>query len=140
MKKFLNLLALIAIVSMTMLSTTSCSSDDDDNTKTTILADQISGTFSGTVRPLGYTDSPQRAYVTFTKLASDAVKLKINCSKFNMDLDEIIMNVSYSGDGGLVITPEDGVKNCNGTYKNGTLTLTFGWLDINWIFSGEKSK
>lgn len=141
MKKLFSIFALITIFSMTLFTTAACSSDDNEETNVsnpTSLADQLVGTFAGTVRPIGYSDAPETAYVTFTKMSSTAVKVKVMCSEWDMNLNEVIMKVSKDTNGGLKLEPEKSTINCDGSYKNGTLTLTFGWNSANWLFSGEK--
>lgn len=139
MKKLLSIFAIISIFSLTLFSTTACSSDDDSTPATSSsLADELVGTFVGTVRPIGYSDDPETAYVTFTKMSSTAVKIKIMSSAWDMDLNEIVMTISKDSNGALKIEPEKSTKDCSGTYKNGTLTVTFGWSNANWLFTGEK--
>lgn len=107
-------------------------------TTPTATTDVLVGTFSGDLWAPGWDEPAERAYVTFTKLSSDAVKMKIVCTNYGLDMKEIILRVTASGDGTLVLKPENTGYVISGTYTSGKLNLSFMVSDIQFQFLGTK--
>ena len=98
----------------------------------------VSGSYVGTLKPIGYSDSPARAYVTLTKLSSDAVRLSsLICEEFGMDMNPVNLKVRMGSDGAYTLTSETN-KSIQGTYYDGQLTLTFSNALASFYFSGYK--
>lgn len=121
---------MIALLSGLMFTT--CG---DDNNGPSDTAASIEGIYSGTIKPLGYTDEPERAYVTLKRMASDAVAVK--CDQFDIDTQEIVMRVN-NGNGVYELTPEHSQVSISGNVRKGLLTLTFGMGSTQWFFQGSK--
>lgn len=113
---------------------TSC---NDDNNGPSDKAAAIEGIYSGTLKPLGYTDAPERCYVTMKRMSSDAVSITIKCDQFDIDTVEIIMRINENN-GAYDLSPERNGTNINGSIRKGTLTLTFGMFNAQWFFQGSK--
>lgn len=139
--KLLNIFTFAIVLSMTLLSTTACSNDDDDNivsTTQTPLADELVGTFTGTVSVIDYPDEAIEANIILSKLTSDAVILDLKFSDTSMD--KIVMKVSKNSNGDLELKPEISDLVCHGTYKDGTLTFSFETYDAaECVFVGKKN-
>lgn len=123
---------MIALLSGLMF--TACDNDNDGPADT---AAAIEGIYSGTLKPLGYTDEPERAYVALKRYASDAVSVAIKCDQFDIDTQELIMRVNTSN-GAYELTPERGQTSISGNVRKGVLTLTFGMSSAQWFFQGSK--
>ena len=144
--KFLFMSVLVALFSMTMVS---CSSDDDEG-KTTDAATVVAGDYSGTLKPLGYSDDPAKCYVKLTRLSKDAVRVnELSCEEFNLDLKALNLTVTDNGNGTYSLNTETGRKSITGTYNNGQLILSVtveyynanGYVvdEITFYFSGMKN-
>lgn len=98
----------------------------------------LSGSYVGTLKPIGYSDSPARAYLTLTRLSSDAVRLSsLICEEFGMDMNPVNLKVRKDSDGSYTITSETN-KSIQGTYYAGQLTLTFSNAFASFYFTGYK--
>ena len=76
----------------------------------------VSGSYVGTLKPIGYSDSPARAYVTLTRLSSDAVRLSsLICEEFGMDVNPVNLKVRKGSDGSYTLTSETN-KSIQGIY------------------------
>lgn len=130
------------------LSFTACSSDDDDEEKTTTTEPTptqsvdgpqlISGNYVGTLKPMGYTDEPARAYITITRKASDAVLFECKCETFKIDTEGYILTVTKNADGGYYLSSESNYA-IEGTYKDGALSISFKYANTPFFFSGYKN-
>ena len=98
----------------------------------------VSGSYVGTLKPIGYSDSPARAYVTLTRLSSDAVRLSsLICEEFGMDMNPVNLKVRKGSDGLYTLISETN-KSIQGTYYGGQLTLTFSNSLASFYFTGYK--
>ena len=98
----------------------------------------VSGSYVGTLKPIGFSDSPARAYVTLTRLSSDAVRLScLICEEFGMDMNPVNLKVRKGSDGSYTLTSETN-KSIQGTYYGGQLTLTFSNSLASFYFTGYK--
>ena len=59
----------------------------DDDEPFTDLASRVEGEYIGTLKPIGYTDEPARAYVSLVRVADDAVSFKCTCEAFDINPD-----------------------------------------------------
>lgn len=134
--KFLFMSVLVALFSMTMVS---CSSDDDEG-KTTDAATVVAGNYAGTLTVIGYADEPARCYVTFTRLAKDAVCMdKLYCEEIGLDMNPVNLTVSDNGDGTYSLNSESS-KAISGTYNRGQVTLSFqNKAGYTYFFTGTKN-
>ena len=138
--KLLNIFTFAIVLSMTLLSTTACSNDDDDNIVSPTqapLADELVGTFTGTVSVIDYPDEAIEANITLSKLTSDAVILELKFSDTSMN--KIVMKVSKNSDEGLKLKPEISDLACYGAYKDGTLTFYWESNREECVFVGKKN-
>jgi hypothetical protein len=129
MKKRLSVLKCLLMALIVLLPFTSCSDD-----KVVDAAEEISGTYSGEMGIIGYSDLA-RGYVTLTRVSSDAVFVKIICEEFDLDLEEIIMNITSSDSG---YSLKSTTKAVTGSVVSKTLMLTFSTEGYTYSFSGSK--
>ena len=105
-------------------------------------ATEVSADYSGTLKPVGYTDDPARCYVTVTRLSNDAVRVtNILCEKFNLDITQgLNMTIKETGDGRIYLESETRYP-IEGTYYQGQLTLSFQLSNGDtFYFSGVKNQ
>ncbi len=118
---------------------------DDDGADYTVGIEQagiskgmkdISGTYVGTLKPVGYSDAPARAYVTLTRLSSTSVRVSsLICEEFGLDMNPVNLTVTQESDGSLSLQSET-TKSIQGTYYAGKLTLSFSNALATFYFSG----
>ena len=102
-------------------------------------ADEVSASYTGTLKPMGYSDDPARCYVTLSKLSSDAVRLeKLICEQFGLDMDPVNLTVTQENDGRITLRSETS-KSVEGSYYQGQLTLSFSNALATFYFSGTKN-
>jgi len=102
-------------------------------------ADEVSGSYTGSLKPMGYSDDPARCYVTLSKLSSDAVRLeKLICEEFGLDMNPVNLIVKEEGDGRITLRSETS-KAVEGSYYQGQLTLSFSNSLATFYFSGTKN-
>ncbi|MBR3079504.1 MAG: BACON domain-containing protein [Prevotella sp.] len=101
--------------------------------------DELSGSYTGTLKPMGFADEPARCYVTLTKLSKDAVRLeKLICEQFGLDMEPINLTVKEESDGRITLRSETS-KSVEGSYFQGQLTLSFSNSLATFYFSGTKN-
>lgn len=102
-------------------------------------ADEISASYTGTLKPMGYSDAPARCYVTLSKLSSDAVRLeKLICEEFGLDMNPVNLTITEESDGRITLRSETS-KSVEGSYYQGQLTLSFSNSLATFYFSGTKN-
>lgn len=102
-------------------------------------ADEVSASYTGTLKPMGYSDAPARCYVTLSKLSSDAVRLeKLICEEFGLDMNPVNLNVIEESDSRITLRSETS-KSVEGSYYQGQLTLSFSNSLATFYFSGTKN-
>ena len=102
-------------------------------------ADELSGSYTGTLKPMGYSDDPARCYVTLSKLSSDAVRIdKLLCEEFGLDLNPVNLTIKEESDGRISLRSETS-KSVEGSYYQGQLTLSFSNSLATFYFSGTKN-
>lgn len=102
-------------------------------------ADEVSASYTGTLKPMGYSDEPARCYVTLSKLSSDAVRIeKLICEEFGLDMNPVNLTVKEEGDGRITLRSETS-KSVEGSYYQGQLTLSFSTSSATFYFSGTKN-
>lgn len=130
MKKRLSVLKCLLMVLIVLLPFTSCSDDND----MVDAAEEISGTYAGEMGIMGYSELA-RGYVTLTRMSSDAVSVKVICEEFDLDLAEIIMDITSSDSG---YSLKSTTKAVTGSVVSKTLMLTFSTGSYTFSFSGSK--
>ena len=146
MKKEKFFLSMFSVLIVTMLASglVSCSKDDDDSKPTpspvvVAAVDQVTGSYTGTLKPVGYNDEPARCYVTMTKLSSDAIRLeKLICEEFSLDMNPVNLRITEESDGRITLRSETS-KSIEGSYYQGQLTLSFANSLATFYFSGKKN-
>lgn len=102
-------------------------------------ADEVSASYTGTLKPMGYIDEPARCYITLSKLSSDAVRLeRLICEEFELDLNPVNLSVKEESDGRITLRSET-TKSVEGSYFQGQLTLSFTNALATFYFSGTKN-
>ena len=112
----------------------SCSDDDEPFTD---LASRVEGEYIGTLKPIGYTDEPARAYVSLVRVADDAVSFKCTCEAFDIDPDPRNLVIEERSGGVYYLTSESTYV-IEGSASGNSLSITFAIGDIEWFFSGSK--
>ena len=99
----------------------------------------IAGNYVGTLKPMGYSDQPAPCYITLTKLSSTTFRLaSIICETFDINFTSgINMVATTQSDGRIQLTTETSYV-VEGSYFQGTLTLSLGIGGDNFFFSGTK--
>lgn len=101
-------------------------------------ATEVSASYTGTLKPVGYSDDPAKCYVTITRLSNDAVRLSsLICETFGLDMNAVNLTVQEQSDGRISLTSETN-KSIEGTYYQGQLTLSFSTSLTSFYFSGVK--
>ena len=132
--------SVLTMILTVMLSVglTSCSNDDDDIPSLS-PADEVTASYTGTLKPIGYSDDPARCYVTITKLSTDAVRLEhLICEEFDLDMNPINLRVNKEDDDRISLRSETS-KSIEGSYYKGQLTLSFSNSVATFYFSGSKN-
>lgn len=102
-------------------------------------ATEVSASYTGTLKPMGYSDDPARCYVTITRLSNDAVRLSsLICEEFGLDMNAVNLIVNEQSDGRIVLQSETSMS-VEGTYYQGQLTLSFSTSIATFYFSGVKN-
>ncbi len=103
-------------------------------------ATEVSANYTGTLKPVGFSDDPARCYVTITRLSNDAVRLSsLICEEFGMDMQAVNLTVDEQSDGRIALRSETS-KSVEGTYYQGQLTLSFSTSVATFYFSGVKNQ
>lgn len=103
-------------------------------------ATEVSASYTGTLKPMGYADEPARCYVTITRLSNDAVRLSnLICEEFGLDMNAVNLTVKEQTDGRITLQSETS-KSVEGTYYQGQLTLSFSNSIATFYFSGVKNQ
>lgn len=103
-------------------------------------ATEVSASYTGTLKPMGYSDEPARCYVTITRLSNDAVRLSsLICEEFGLDMNAVNLTVKEQSDGRITLQSETS-KSVEGTYYQGQLTLSFSNSIATFYFSGVKNQ
>lgn len=135
---------MLMLMAAALLVMTSCEKDDEiiylmpesSQTETTTDKMDISGNYVGTLKPVGFSDSPARAYVTLTRLSSSSVRVtSLICEEFGLDMDPVNLTVTKKADGSYSLQSET-TKSIQGDYFRGYLTLTFSNALATFYFSG----
>ena len=70
-------------------------------------ATEVSANYTGTLKPVGFSDDPARCYVTITRLSNDAVRLSsLICEEFGMDMQAVNLTVDEQSDGRIALRSE----------------------------------
>lgn len=102
-------------------------------------ADEVSASYTGTLKPMGYSDDPARCYVTLSKLSNDAIRLeRLICEQFNLDMNPVNLTIKEESDGRITLRSETS-KAVEGSYFQGQLTLSFSNSLATFYFSGTKN-
>ena len=99
----------------------------------------IAGNYVGTLKPMGYSDQPAPCYITIVKLSSNTYRLSsMICETFNINITSGVNLVATpQSDGRIQLTTETSYS-VEGSYFQGTLTLSIGIGSDNYFFSGTK--
>ena len=99
----------------------------------------IAGNYVGTLKPMCYTDQPAPCYITLTKLSTTTYRMtSLICETFKIDITSgINLIATTQSDGRIQLTTET-TYSVEGSYYQGTLTLSLGIGDDNFFFSGTK--
>ena len=100
----------------------------------------LEGSYVGTLKPMGYSDSPAPCYVTMTKLSSTTYRLSsLICEQFDINLSSGYNLVATTqSDGRITLTSETSYT-IEGNYFQGTLTLSFAMSSTTFFFTGTKN-
>lgn len=104
----------------------------------TIDTDPV-GSYTGTLKPMGYSDNPAKCYITLTRLSNDAVRMeRLICEEFDLDMNPANLTLIRESDGRVSLQSET-TKAIEGTYFQGQLTLSFTNSIATFYFSGTKN-
>ena len=97
------------------------------------------GSYTGTLKPMGYSDEPARCYVTITKLSNDAVRISsLICEEFGIDANPVNMLTTINSDGSISLRSETSYA-IEGSFYLGQLTLSFTNSVATFYFTGTKN-
>lgn len=103
-------------------------------------ATEVSSSYTGTLKPMGYSDEPAKCYITITRLSNDAVRLtSLICEEFGLDMNAVNLTVKEQSDGRITLQSETS-KSVEGSYYQGQLTLSFTTSIATFYFAGTKNK
>lgn len=131
MKKTLKLMSMIFMMLLLTVPFASCSDDEDTPIDP---AANISGIYSGIMRPMGYVDE-ERAFVTITKMSKDAARVDVECNALNLNISEI-MDIKQNTNGSYSLSIEN--KDVTGNITGNSIVLTFGYGNVTFNFIGSK--
>ncbi len=139
--KFGKLKHVLFMVILTIMSlfVASCGGSDDDDVATVDVASVVASSYSGTLKPIGFSDAPATCYVTLTRLSSSSVRLdRLLCETFNVDMSPVNLTIVDNGNGRYTLESETS-KSIGGTYYQGQLTLTYqNKAGVTFTFTGSK--
>lgn len=130
--KYFSMMFIMLIMGISMVS---C--DKDEENAVGDNGSLLEGDYVGTLKPMGYTDEPARAYVTLTRRAKDVVSFSCSCETFDVNTNPINLTIEDKGSGLLYLTSES-TYSVQGTANNGSITISFSMGDVEWFFSGMK--
>ena len=97
------------------------------------------GSYTGTLKPMGYSDEPARCYVTITQLSNDAVRISsLICEEFGIDANPVNMLTTINSDGSISLRSETSYA-IEGSFYLGQLTLSFTNSVATFYFTGTKN-
>lgn len=104
------------------------------------IDDTVEGNYVGTLKPMGYVDTPAPCYVSVTKLSNSTYRLtSLICETFSINLNSGYNLVAQSSSDGRVSLTSETTYSIEGSYFQGTLTLSFSIGSDNFFFSGVKN-
>ena len=104
------------------------------------IDDTVEGSYVGTLKPMGYADTPAPCYVSVTKLANSTYRLtSLICETFGINLNSGYNLVAQSASDGRIALTSETSYSIEGSYFQGTLTLSFSIGSDNFFFSGVKN-
>lgn len=110
---------------------------DDDENEILDSASRIEGDYVGTLKPIGYTDEPARAYVTLTRRANDVVSFTCSCETFGINSNSINLTIEERNGSVMYLSSESSYA-VEGTVSQKSLSITFSLGNAEWFFSGSK--
>ncbi len=128
-------MGLLAVLLTAFLAFTGCSDDDDSPVDAGTM---VSGNYAGTTKPINATDSPAPAYATLERRAANTVTFELVCETFGQDFEPVFLTCTENADGSVGLSSESQYA-IYGTFKNGTLTITYDAGSYTWVFTGSKS-
>lgn len=132
MKKYL--FSTLLLMMTLCLGFTGCSDDDAPMTN----ADLLAGNYSGTLKPIGYTDAPASCYVTIEKLSDNTVRIsRLICEEFGLNMSAVNMVTKINSNGSISLESETNYS-IEGTFLGNQLNLEFVSGNITWKFVGTK--
>lgn len=124
-----NLKLIVAIVVMA-LGFSGCAKDPDYPTTAS-----ISGEYVGTVKVIGYSNPPERAYATLSRMSSDVVSFTLSCEAYGLDFNPV--NLVVEEKSGVYTLTTESTKSIEGSIANDVLTVTFEAGIYTYIFRGK---
>ena len=101
--------------------------------------EDLIGSYTGTLKPMGYSDDPARCYVTITQLSNDAVRISsLICEEFGIDANPVNMLTTINNDGSISLRSETSYA-IEGSFYLGQLTLSFTNSVATFYFTGTKN-
>lgn len=131
--KYISMMLFLAVLCLPMVS---CSSSDDEPEAD--IATRIAGNYVGTVKPVGYSDEPARAYATLTRKAQDAVSFEISCEEFDIEYSPVNLIINEKADGSAYLTSESNYA-IDATVSGDALSASFKYGGYTFYFSGKKN-
>lgn len=130
--KYFSMMFIMLVMSISMVG---CSEDDENAVNDN--GSLLEGDYVGTLKPMGYSDEPARAYVTLTRRAKDVVSFTCSCETFDVNTNTVNLTIEDKGNGLMYLTSES-TYSVQGTANNGSITISFSLGDVEWFFSGMK--
>lgn len=105
-----------------------------------VVDNQLEGSYVGTLKPMGYTDSPAPCYVTITKLAATTYRLSsLICEQFDINLNSGYNLVATTKSDGRIYLNSETSYSIEGSYYQGNLTISFSIGVDTFFFTGVKN-
>ena len=124
---------MMLFITAVCLPLASCSESDEPETD---ISTKISGNYVGTMEKIGYSE-PERAYVTLTRIAKDAVSIKMSCEGLDLDLNQVNLLINEKSNGIIQLTSESGYA-ISGNISGDALSVSFSAGYYDYSFFGQK--
>ena len=105
-----------------------------------IFDDDPTGSYVGTLKPMGYSNEPAPCYITITKLSSSTYRLtSLICEEFGININEGYNLVATKQSDGRITLKSETSYSIEASYFQGNLTLSFGMSSDTFFFTGIKN-
>lgn len=98
------------------------------------------GSYTGTLKPMGYSDNPAPCYITITKLSTNTYRLtSLICETFGINITGGYNLTGTTTSDGRITLKSETTYSIEGSYYQKSLTLSFAMGSDTFFFTGVKN-